>query len=218
MWTLTLNTTQSICHDHTVWTALNPPPNPPPKNTKILIAILTPGRSSCATRMHSSRMRTAHSLTVWHSCSVCLGGGMHVMHASCHACPQAMHTPSPSATHAHWSCMPPSHACPHHAWSPPCMPPPCMPPSMHTPCHACPHPAMHAPNHAGPAAIHAPRRCMLPPQHMPPSHACPPSHCPPPPDHACPLPWRQNHRCLWKYSLTLPHLRVVIIPSKELWS
>ena len=38
--------------------------------------------------MHSSRMRTAHSLTVCHARS-------HAMHAPHHTCPPAMHTPLP---------------------------------------------------------------------------------------------------------------------------
>ena len=94
--------------------------------------------SLCRTRMHSSRMRTACSLTV--SCSICGGVGGHA--CPCHTCPH----------HAHpLLCMPLCHACPPphtpptmhaphhtcsptmHAPSPSCMPPPCLPPS-----HACP--------------------------------------------------------------------------------
>ena len=71
------------------------------------------------TRMHSSRMRTAHSLTISHSI--------------CHACPHHAH-PLPCMLPCHscpLPCMPPTtHAPPHHA----------CPPAMHTPCHACPLP------------------------------------------------------------------------------
>ena len=66
------------------------------------------------TRMHSSRMRSARSLTV--SRSIWVGG-------ACHACPAATHTPLP--------CMPPATHAPHHA-----CPPPHAPPTMHPPCHA----------------------------------------------------------------------------------
>ena len=63
--------------------------------------------------MHSSRMRTARSLTVSHS--ICQGG-MHAMHAPCHTCPPpctppAMHIPC----HAH----PPSRLMPPATHSPP---------------------------------------------------------------------------------------------------
>ena len=70
------------------------------------------------TRMHSSRMRTAHSLTVsrsicWGACMACTPPVMHAppaTHAPCHACCPAMHTtPSPH--------MPPSHACPPPPWT-----------------------------------------------------------------------------------------------------
>ena len=73
----------------------------------------------CQTRMHSSRMHTAHR-----NC-----------HFSCHTHPQP--PCMPPTTHAPLPCMPPYHACPHHAW--PHMPPPTMhapsplPPTMHTP-------------------------------------------------------------------------------------
>ena len=80
------------------------------------------------TRMHSSRMRTARSLTI--SCSIChvrppaihtpLPHMPPAMHAPCHICPPATHTSTPC------------HACP----------PPHMPPL----CHARP-PATHAPHH-----------------------------------------------------------------------
>ena len=74
--------------------------------------------------MHSSRMRTACSLTECHAspppCHACPP----TCHAPHHACPPAMHTTP--ATHA-----PPHATCP---------------PAMHTPCHACP-PATYAPPH-----------------------------------------------------------------------
>ena len=79
--------------------------------------------STVTTRMHSSRIHTAHSLTV--SRSIC--------HACpCHTCPPAMHTPLP--------CMPPP-CTPPATHTHPAMhiPPPCMPhPNMHIPCHTCP--------------------------------------------------------------------------------
>ena len=89
-----------------------------------------------ATRMHSSRMRTARSLTVYLSCSAC--GGGHAWHAYPPApcMPPATHAPyhTPPAMHA------PCHTCPL-----PCTPPlPCM-----SPCHACPPPCM-PPCHARP--------------------------------------------------------------------
>ena len=114
------------------------------------------------TRMHSSRMRTARSLTVSHSI--------------CHACPPAMHVPQP--------CMPPSHTCPlSHACSLPCMPP-----ATHAPHHACP-PAMHTPlpqmppRFTWPPASHTPsgHACPLPctpprPWHGPLPRTPPPPH------------------------------------------
>ena len=82
--------------------------------------------------MHSSRMRTARSLTdriSWYQ-----AGGVHGMHVP---------------RHAH---LPPGHACP-----PPHMPPPCMPPHHACPpWHAC-SPTMHAP-----LAMHTPRTCTPP--------------------------------------------------------
>ena len=97
------------------------------------------------TRMHSSRMRTARSLTVCRSRSICPGGGV----------VRVTHAPP---------CMPPCHT--HtQAHSQPCVSPtplPCMPP-MHTPTvHASP--ATHTtqathtptPSHARPPAMHAP--------------------------------------------------------------
>ena len=116
--------------------------------------------------MHSSRMRTASSLTVSHSiCHACLNT-THVppvMHASLpctpplathtpmpHTCPPAMHTPlpcTPPAMHALLPCMPPAM----HIPMPHTHPLPCIPP-----CHAS------APCHAHPLPC------------MPPCHACPP--------------------------------------------
>ena len=111
------------------------------------------------TRMHSSRMRTARSLTVSRSI--------------CHACPPAMHTPQP--------CMPPGHACPSAIHAPEAMHTPChaCPPATHTPGHACP-PTMHAS-----PAVHAPLPCTSPAMRTPCWHT--PSHAHPC-RHACPLP------------------------------
>ena len=138
--------------------------------------------------MHSSRMRTARSLTVSHR--ICQGGHVwharplpctpptittHVplpcmphlphmpptaIHAYCHARTPAMHTPLP--------CKPPCHAHP---------PLPCKFPAMHTHAMYAP-PAMHAPRHTCPPAMHAPS-----PPHMPPCHARPP----PPVDRQTPV-------------------------------
>ena len=87
--------------------------------------------------MHSSRMCTAHSLTVYHIRSICQGRVCMVHMPPCHA---------------HPSCMPPTIHAPYHACPPPTTPLPCMPP-CHTrplphmpPHHACPLPAMHAPS------------------------------------------------------------------------
>ena len=71
------------------------------------------------TRMHSSRMRTAHSLTVCRS--ICWGAYMARM-PPCHACPPAMHGPP---CHA---CPPPHHTCPHASPCHACCPPPRTPP------------------------------------------------------------------------------------------
>ena len=113
------------------------------------------------TRMHSSRMRTAHSLTV--SCSICQGGACMACMPPYHTCPPSHMPPAMHATH--YACSLPSmhtttlpHTPPCHAHHPsatnatPCHPcPPTMPPlphmlppAMHTPCHVCP-PATHAP-------------------------------------------------------------------------
>ena len=95
-------------------------------------------------------MRTARSLTVSRSHSICPAGcgGVHVTHAP-HACP---HTHTPAATHT----SPAIHA------PLPCTPPPWMPPTMHVP------------HHAHPPAMHTPQPCMPPP-----SHAHAPTHAPP---------------------------------------
>ena len=102
------------------------------------------------TRMHSSRMRTARSLTISHS--ICCGThAPPAMHAPlCHTHPLPLMPPMPHMPpcHAHLlPCMPPTMHTPHHACPPPCMPPVThAPPAMHDPCHACPLPhAMHAP-------------------------------------------------------------------------
>ena len=83
--------------------------------------------------MHSSRMRTARSLTISHSI--------------CHACPPC-HTclPTPPATHA-----------PHHAHPLPCMPLPYTPPARYAPN------AMHTPLPCTPPTMHTPPPHMPPP-------------------------------------------------------
>ena len=127
------------------------------------------------TRMHSSRMRTARSLTV--SRSICHACPLSCM-PPCHTCPPAMHPPAmhaPPATHT----FPAMHA-PLPCMSPlPHMPPvPCMPPATHTPlpclsplphmpsCNAHP-PATHAPYHAHPPCHAHPLPCMPPATHAP---------------------------------------------------
>ena len=101
--------------------------------------------------MHSSRMRTARSLTV--SRSICWRG-----HA-CHTCLPAMHAPLP-------------HMCPFNVLPVPHMPPSTThAPAMHTPCHACP-PATHAPLPCTPSVMHTPLPCMPPAMHAP-CHVCP---------------------------------------------
>ena len=82
--------------------------------------------------MHSSRMRTARSLTVCRSRSIYLG------------CVAVMQTPYPLP------CTPPTTHAPPLSCMPLAMhiPLPCMPPTMHTPNHATPSthaPTMHAP-------------------------------------------------------------------------
>ena len=113
------------------------------------------------TRMHSSRMRTARSLTVsrsifhaqppsppCHATPVAMHASL-ATHAPCHTCPchapPTIHAPT---THAPLSCMPPPLPC-----MPPCYacPLPCM-----SPCHACPLPYM-------PSAMHASLPYMPPP-------------------------------------------------------
>ena len=104
-------------------------------------------RDSCTTkikvtRMHSSRMRTAHSLTeLTVSCGICWG--WHACHAPpCLTCPPAMHAgPPPTATHAPChACCPPLPHMPHAMHAPHChtCPPPCTLPCHASPCHACP--------------------------------------------------------------------------------
>ena len=134
----------------------------------------------CLTRMHSSRMCTARSLTVSHR-------------IPCTPLPPHM-TPLPP-------CMPPCHTCPQPCTPPAMHPPPCMPPlphmppttthpppctppamhatpAMHAPCHvhprhACP-PAMHAPCHACPLPCMSPCHACPPAMHGTPHHTCPP--------------------------------------------
>ena len=119
-------------------------------------------KTTTTTRTYSSRMRTAHSLTVSHSiCRACPPHHAHppAMHAPHHACPlhNAPHRPPchahPPTTHTPLPCMPLPH-----------MPPlPCMPPNMHAPHHK------------------APPIAPMPPPHTPSCHTCPPHH-------TCPLP------------------------------
>ena len=92
------------------------------------------------TRMHSSRMRSAHSLTVYHSRSACMHAPLPHM-LPCHACPL--------------QCMPPAMHAPYHACPLPCTPLPGMSPAMHAPCS----PAMHAPCHACPHHAHPYHAC-----------------------------------------------------------
>ena len=102
------------------------------------------------TRMHSSRMRTARSLTV-SCCILCTPPGNY-------ACPPQLCMP-PTAMHA-----PYNHTCP---------PQPCTPPCNHT--HP-PQPHTSPGNHACPPATTPPRATMHAPwqPHMPPgNHACP---------------------------------------------
>ena len=112
--------------------------------------------------MHSSRMRTARSLTErisWYQARVVHG------------------------THAPQPCIPPSHTCPlakhaplgTHAPPWPHMPPqPCMPP-RHT-CKVGMHPQAHTPpGHVHPLATHATRPCM-PPRYAHPLRHAPPRH------------------------------------------
>ena len=97
--------------------------------------------------MHSSRMRTARSLTVSHG--ICRGTHVPCHTQPHHACPLPH---MPPATHA------PYHACPpSHAW-PPAMHAPC---HAHPPCHACPLPCM-------PPCHTCPLKCMPPATHAPP--------------------------------------------------
>ena len=137
------------------------------------------------TRMHSSRMRTACSLTI--SRSIYQGRG----HA-CHACTPPPHMPP--AMHV------PCHACPPcHTYPLPCMPPPHMPPchacppAMHTPCHACPPPCTpchvpllpHTPPMHAPLGMHVPTTHTTPATHAPLPHI-PCCHAHPPAMHAPP--------------------------------
>ena len=105
----------------------------------------------------SSRMRTARSLTVsfssyqgrGHVCHACTSPNMH---ASYHACPPAMHTPTMHVPHT------PNHT----------------PPAMHTPCHT--HLLiMHAPlSHMPAPVMHAAPATHTPLPHMLPLPCTPP--------------------------------------------
>ena len=136
------------------------------------------------TRMHSSRMLTASSLTFSH---------------------RILHMPP-------WQpCMPPhNHACPQattHTPQQPCTPPPA---TTHAPCQPhTPHTTMHAPwqphippgNHACPPGNHA---CPLPTMHPPQPHT-------PPINHARPPLWTDRH--LQKHNLRKLRLRAVVMIS-----
>ena len=137
------------------------------------------------TRMHSSRMCTACSLTVsrsiCHACSPTMHAPyMHTpyhAHHPCHACSPATHAPLP--------CMPPCDTCPPAMHSPAMHAPlPCTPPTMHAP-------AKHAPHHT-----HTPLPC------TPPCHACPPVD-------------RILDTRFWKYYLAPTSLRAVKIYWKS---
>ena len=144
------------------------------------------------TRMHSSRMRTARSLTVSRS----IFWGVHHTHAPHHACPlpctppatHAPHHKHPPAMHAHCHACPPTMHVPYATHTPP--------PHM-LPCHTCPLPCT-------PPAMHKPLPCMLPchacPCHVHPSHAFPPPRIPPchtflPPPPPCMLSHGQTDTC-----------------------
>ena len=147
-------------------------------------------------RMHSSRMRTARSLTV--------SRRIPCTPPCNHACPSTI-PPSPQP------CMPPhNHACPPatmHVPLQPCTPPcnhahplqPHIPPTTtHTPHnHACPLQLHMPPNHAPPGTTHTPQPCTPPKATHPPATTLTP---------AC----GQNHRRLWKYNLAPTSLRAVI--------
>ena len=180
--------------------------------------------------MHSSRMHTAHSLTVSH-CILCTPPStthpLPAMHALQQPC-----TPPHNHTHPQQPCtLRGNHTCP--------------PATMHVPHnHACPLVTTHAPhNHAHPLATkHAlPLATMPPSNHISPTtthapqqpqclqqHACPPTTmhtpqqpCTPPSNHAHPLatihtpsnhtcppatthtPCEQNHRKSTKFDLNI---------------
>ena len=112
--------------------------------------------------MHSSRMRTARSLTVSRHI-LCMPPPQPCMP---HHPPATMH--APQQPH-----MPPSPA--NHTRLPPLQP--CMPPSN----HACPLATMHSPQqpHMPPATTHTPRQPCTPPSnhtHPPCNHACGQTH------------------------------------------
>ena len=133
------------------------------------------------TRMHSSRMRTARSLSV--SRSICCG-----THAPLPRTPPAMHPPATHAPHTPLPCTPaplprtpPSHTCPPAMYTPV----PCMPPAMQSSPQPCMPPATHAPQPCMPPATNAPQPC------MPPCHTCPPAmHAPLP---CTPPLWTDRH-------------------------
>ena len=107
------------------------------------------------TRMHSSRMHTAHSFTVCHTrpphaCNPSLPRMSPTIHTLCHTSSLPHILP---ATHAPYlPRMPPTthSTLPCHAH-----PVPCIPHAMHAPCHACP-PATHTPCTACPYTMQTP--------------------------------------------------------------
>ena len=113
------------------------------------------------TRMHSSRMHTAHSFTVCHTRPPPCMQPFPATHVPHHPHPLPHILP---ATH------PPCHTCPptSHACPPPHIQPS---PAMHTPCHVypmpCMPPVMHAPLPHTPPALHAPTPCKPPAMHIP---------------------------------------------------
>ena len=142
-------------------------------------------------RMHSSRMRTARSLTV-----------------SCHilCMPPSNHTHPPATMHApQQPCIPPQPSTPCNHACPPCSHTPplnhaCPPTTVHAPCNHTPPTTTHAPHNYicptatthppttthTPATVHTPQQPHTPPaaMHIPCNHAPPCNHACPPTTHA----------------------------------
>ena len=131
------------------------------------------------------KMRTARSLTVCRSRSICPGGCASCMLPS-HACPSAMYADQPR--------MPPR---------------PCMLPS-----HACP-PAINAPlTMNAPMAMHPPSQSCMPPRlnMPPPGHARPPcgqTHC-----ENITLPQLRCVRYLCFYQKVIPYKKMIYVPRQ----